>query len=485
LKQKLTLTGVLPSGYLQRLTRYENKTWYDVPALGLKSAVPSNVQGLSAFAIGKNEVLVWGGEDPIGELPVSVKILSYDTLEWRVVPTPSGPVPLGRKFHASAYDASTRRIFIFGGQGIDSVLYDDTWAYSIDTNVWTRLLFPQAQPGDLPTARSDVAFTQNDRKMYMFGGIAQTGEVFADLWEFDMATLSWKQLITTGTGPNARRQGSMVAVNGTSIAFYGGKLSDRTYSSDLYVLDIESKQWTLQMPSGGPPPAIERSRAIFLDSKRVLFTGGLDGSGAQNATWVWKMHTNQWVVNDQSNAYGSLPGGLHSHALVMFNQSAYSNACQYEPIPSFMLCTPATQPVLLAISGTTNKPSSGLLVSFVNPEPPLPAIAELNVALRSTTTVLCVIGLIIASFFFAFVMLYRDHPVIKASNPRFALMILTGASMALIGMICSTWETSSKRALMVNGYAVAMGYSLMFSALVDKLYMTYVRVLGNEINENC
>ncbi|KAI9221311.1 hypothetical protein BC828DRAFT_81979 [Blastocladiella britannica] len=73
----------------------------------------------------------------------------------------------------------------------------------------------------------------------------------------------------------------------------------------------------------------------------------------------------------------------------------------------------------------------------------------------------------------AFVFVKREQKVVKATNPRFAVLILFGAALAHIGLIASTWQNDGRNSYMLTAFLVGTGYSLMFSALVVKTYMIY------------
>ncbi|KAI9222633.1 7 transmembrane sweet-taste receptor of 3 GCPR-domain-containing protein [Blastocladiella britannica] len=73
----------------------------------------------------------------------------------------------------------------------------------------------------------------------------------------------------------------------------------------------------------------------------------------------------------------------------------------------------------------------------------------------------------------AFIGIHRGHKVIKASNPRFAVLILFGAALAHVGLISSTWQNDGRNSFVLTSFLVGTGYSLMFSSLVVKTYMIY------------
>ncbi|KAI9179094.1 hypothetical protein H9P43_005756 [Blastocladiella emersonii ATCC 22665] len=468
LKSKLTFTSVVPaSGDVQPLTTFANKSWVDMAPFGQRNSMPAGTQGLGAAVVGGNRILAWGGQTAFGEHPTAMMALDFDSFTWTQVADASSVKPTGRAFHALGFDAAGGNIWIYGGQSASSVL-GDTWKYSVATATWTAVT-----PATSPGTRTNFAHAVLDRTLYVYGGVTPTGEIQRDLWALDMATGAWSPVAAKGSVvPPALQHAALVAVNGTQLALYGGTNEQGSVTNALYVLDVATMTWRFEQPSTlktGAPPAAERMRAVYLDPRRVLFTGGLGASGPLNATWVWKMDESEW----SNNAYGSLPAALHSHALVTFNQSAYDKACQYSDMPVFSLCTPATVNAVVAVSGVTNSPGGGVLVSFASPDPPPPPVGVIDAGAKWAVTVLNAIGLLLALVLATFLWVKRAHKVIKASNIRFAALILLGAMLAHIGLIASSWVTDSRTAIMLTAFLVGSGYTLIFSGLVVKTYVIY------------
>ncbi|KAJ3374116.1 hypothetical protein GGF31_008332 [Allomyces arbusculus] len=468
LEDRMLFTKVLPSGHLEPLTAYTPKTWYDVAPFGERSTVPNGLQGHSALVLPSgNDVLVWGGKTVIGEFPQHASVLDYDLLTWRAdTPASSSAVPPGRMFHAAAFTqrAGTSTMYIFGGQGANAIVYADTWRYDVASKTWTMLA-----PTTAPSNRTDTAYAAVGTTLYLFGGLSPSGEVLSDLWALDLTTEQWTQVTTFGTAPGARRHAAMTAVNSTKLTLFGGTDGNRNPTSKLHVLDTTTRTWTEMTPGGDvAPPAAERVGAVTLDDKRVLYTGGVGDGGSLNSTWVWKMHTNQWVVANQDAGYGPLPAGLHSHAMVIFNQSASPTACQSQAVPGFSICTPATLPVVLAISGVASNPGGGVLVSFASAEPPLPAPGVIDQGAKIAVTAINVVGLVGVLGVMGVLLTHRSHKVVKASNWKYGIVILIGSIVISLGIIATSWVPDSRQGIMVVAYMISSGFDLIFSALVVK-----------------
>ncbi|ORZ41013.1 basic membrane protein-domain-containing protein [Catenaria anguillulae PL171] len=477
LQRRMISTGVSSvTGDLQPLSAAANKTWYDQTPWGERNQMLPNHQGHSAVVISENRILVWGGQNQFAEFPQHMLQFDFDRYSWSRVAGATDTRPTGRMFHAMGHDSVSNSMFIFGGQtaivngNLAAAVLGDTWKYDVTARTWSQVNTPS---NGAPSARTNMAHAVLGRNLYVFGGISSTGMVQGDLWRFDMGASTWSQVSATGSVPPALQHATLAPVNGTSLILYGGALASTENSNTLYILDVSSNSWRIHKPSilsSGPPPAAERMRAISVDSRRVLFTGGITAQGVLNTTWVWKMDEDKW----DPSAYGPLPGGLHSHALVSLNQSAFANACAFRvDTTNVPTCTPQSVHALLAISGVTNRPGGGVSISFANPDPPPPPVGTVDAGAKWGVTVINIIGIAIGVLLVGFVLKNRTHKAIKAANPPFCLIILFGAILAHIGLIGSGWDPEQRSGSMQTAFLLGGGYVLMFSALVTKIYLVY------------
>jgi hypothetical protein len=83
------------------------------------------------------------------------------------------------------------KLYVFGGQDDDNNKLDDLWEFDLATSTWRQI---QIQEGDLhPLARSGhTAVTYNNR-MYIFGGILELTKELNDMLVFDFTTMKFVQ----------------------------------------------------------------------------------------------------------------------------------------------------------------------------------------------------------------------------------------------------------------------------------------------------
>lgn len=112
----------------------------------------------------------------------------------------TSPSPRGTTL---AYDAATRQVVIFGGEGGGLAYYNDTWT-------WDGITWTQQFPASSPSARTDLAMAYDATigQVVLFGGLAYSGgyKDLNDTWRWNGTT--WSQIQTTHT-PVARASASM------------------------------------------------------------------------------------------------------------------------------------------------------------------------------------------------------------------------------------------------------------------------------------
>src|SRR5207247_11434477 len=76
------------------------------------------------------------------------------------------PKPPMRYCHATAYDAQSDRVILFGGD-LAGGLFSDTWAYDFNTNAWTDMAPGLSPPATLCDA---MAYDSESDRVILFGG---------------------------------------------------------------------------------------------------------------------------------------------------------------------------------------------------------------------------------------------------------------------------------------------------------------------------
>jgi len=150
------------------------------------------------------------------------------------------------------------------------VYYNDLWLYDFTQDGWYEAPTKGARP--CPRDHHGAA-TLND-KLYIYGGRRseeRSGDaVLADVWSYDINTLTWTEHVPLGTAPSAR------FMPGVSDILYQGKQhlavfagetlpgsTKRTTLNDLWVFEPSSAVWTeLFAPTCGEPPVPEEDVSV-------------------------------------------------------------------------------------------------------------------------------------------------------------------------------------------------------------------------------
>jgi len=98
--------------------------------------------------------------------------------------------PPARANSQMAYDASQKKIVLFGGDGLDRYL-SDTWVYDCASRTWTQR-FPETAPR--PRAAHALVYLPKSRRILLLGGYYSTNRALSDMWVYDTAGNKWTQI---------------------------------------------------------------------------------------------------------------------------------------------------------------------------------------------------------------------------------------------------------------------------------------------------
>ncbi len=136
--------------------------------------------------------------------------------------------PPARALSQMVYDAGSKKIVLFGGDGLDRH-YADTWIYDCSMRTWEQR-FPKVSPS--PRAGHALLFLPRSGKLFLAGGYSlgnghsyMYGDVYAPLpfesWIYDTTRNEWSPLPTSGAPPVAKTasQFSMAADENDNVVY--------------------------------------------------------------------------------------------------------------------------------------------------------------------------------------------------------------------------------------------------------------------------
>lgn len=215
--------------------------------------------------------------------------------------------PGARIYHAGAFHAASRSLFVFGGLGGTSELADSLlWVFSLAGGTWST---PSANAPVAPAPRinASLAVSADGSFVYLFGGQTADGSGLLDLWRFDQSTQRWVRL----GGDAEAREGELpgaAGVDGFIWAPPGAPVRVGLYSpetAEVFTFNVDGRTWgpgawsDMWVPERGFPACVFDAEASLLDTY-----GGLPGDAAQADSSLWVRHELEGGRWDRP-AYGS------------------------------------------------------------------------------------------------------------------------------------------------------------------------------------
>lgn len=254
-----------------------------VPATAVAPTPRYNPSGVYDEA--GNNLVVFGGRNSSGNLD-EVWSFNFDSLVWANITPVDTPAPAKRFAHNAVYDSTSRRMFIWSGQGIG--FYNDVWAFDLSAHTWHNM-----SPGSvLPTPRygSASAYDPTTRRLVMFSGFTDAGR-YDDTQAYDVISNSWIDLTPVGTNPDSRCLHTASYDAGRHrLIIYGGQRSGPL--DDIWAFDLSTNTWADLTPAIRPVGRIFPSSVYVTD--HLLVFGGSTNAGSVDELWVFNFLDSTW-----------------------------------------------------------------------------------------------------------------------------------------------------------------------------------------------
>ena len=174
----------------------------------------------------------------------------------------------------------SRIAILFGGRD-GATVFDDLWAYDLESDAWAEL-----SPAAGPAARfGHEAAWVDGVGLVVFAGQAGAA-FFNDLWAYDPDADTWTEL-PTGRDVPVSRYGSCAAIGLDGRLWIShGFTSDGVRFSDTWAYDFEAGAWSDETPDGSRP--IERCLHGCWwtdDGALALYAGQTTGTLALGDRW--------------------------------------------------------------------------------------------------------------------------------------------------------------------------------------------------------
>jgi N-acetylneuraminic acid mutarotase len=281
--------------------KMENEEWTLLP---MTNPPPPRYCHVQVFDSKRNKIIIFGGwhYDSFHNT-----YTMYDdtwqgdltTYSWQIIETATHPSSRGCY---AILDSCNDRILLFGGFAYLSnefIYYTDLWQFNLETLIWEQL----NPNGPSPENNGDfLVYDSRQNRMLLFGGgsINPPYPALNETWALSLDSLLWQKLNTTGALPRARwGHGAVYDVSKNRMIVFGGKYEENSntyFLKDLWELNLGTLEWNEIVT----PPTLIQARAamaMIMDTpnKRLLVFGGeCKNFDSLNDVWEFKFETQKW-----------------------------------------------------------------------------------------------------------------------------------------------------------------------------------------------
>ncbi|MFQ5919541.1 MAG: kelch repeat-containing protein [Thermoplasmata archaeon] len=261
---------------------------------------PSNrgFHGAAYDAESDRFVIVGGGRAPafFGD----VWAYDFNSNTWEEMPPSNGPATWVAG--ASAYDAESDRILLFGGQSEGFIELNETWAYDYNTNTWEAM-----NPSPAPPPRHAVRGAydaESDRFIVVGGHIGGGLTRRADAWAYDYNTDTWQNVTPSGF---FQASYASIAYDAESdrVIHFSGENATAGFRQETWSYDYNTNTWAMLQPVVQPDPQWIQSMAYDAAADHIVLAGS-------NVTWTYDYNANEWT--EKSPATQPFPRSAHQVA---------------------------------------------------------------------------------------------------------------------------------------------------------------------------
>lgn len=290
---RIILFGGYHEGHTAETWVYDvdNNTWHDMNPLNAPSG--REAYGL-AYDAKSALVILFGGYTTDEKDNDETWAYDLNANTWTdMKPTTSPPARLAGRL---AYDPRVDRVILFGGGNVNRGLYNDTWAYALGANAWTR-----RTPATAPPARAyhTMAYDEESGRVVLFGGeLYADGPGTNDTWAYDAANDRWAEM-TPAVRPIVRANSGVYDSKADQILVFGGATGQETWTYNL-----NSNVWSELNPAPVPSNRCGSAMAYDAKSDRTILFGGMwpcgfvfaSGVIKNGETWVFDLGNNTWKI---------------------------------------------------------------------------------------------------------------------------------------------------------------------------------------------
>ncbi|KAI9237303.1 MAG: hypothetical protein BYD32DRAFT_436731 [Podila humilis] len=227
---------------------------------------------------------------------------------WTLAGTLSNGIITKATSLTGAIDPATNMFYVPGGYRVVGA-NDTMMVYNVAQRTTASLPMP---PTLLSYAESTTAWSSYAKRLFLHGGRSPTDYIpLGDLYSFNPADNTWSKPVPGGDTPPKRFNHCMASdATGKRLVVFGGFDNVVVPAfSDIYILNVETMQWTKGPDAGN---AVARAApSCGIDNDLFIVWGGGYNSVAvtKNVTLLFNLQTMQWVNQFVPAALQATPSG--------------------------------------------------------------------------------------------------------------------------------------------------------------------------------
>lgn len=200
--------------------------------------------------------------------------------------------PSARHSHTGVYTGTgDDRLIIYGGRDSDGAL-NDVWAFDPGTATWERILegyYGELDPQPFERYSHTGVYDPLRQQMIVYGGCRSTSILYQDTWAFDLQDEIWIPL-PDSPGPRFGHSALYDPIMDRMIVFGGWAGAEEIYN-DLPVLVHGEQPYWEELDGGftGPRPEARYFHSAIFDTHgdRILIYAGLVINDTADDTWAY------------------------------------------------------------------------------------------------------------------------------------------------------------------------------------------------------
>ena len=141
-------------------------------------------------------------------------------------------------------------------------------------------------PKQSPTQRHSHASAIVNDTLYVFGGLSATNTSYNDLWLLDLNTKEWSRPTCSGTYPSPKAAASLLAYGNGQLILYGGYSHPYSYPfnqqvnffDELHVYCARRQSWSQVLIATQDSPKLAGHSASIVNKNQLILFGGCNGN---------------------------------------------------------------------------------------------------------------------------------------------------------------------------------------------------------------